>query len=82
MLIMIEFITGETVEHSIYGEIELYGFKSIGDAIEINELNREGETVLDVVLNVNGDAVEFLDSNGSKHQEPLSDFYEHIETNE
>lgn len=79
---MIELVTGETVEHSVYGEVELYGFKSIGDAIEINELDRDGETKLDVVLSVNGDAVEFLDTNGSKHQEPLSDFYEHIETDE
>lgn len=76
---MIELSTGDKVEHSIYGNVELYGFVSVSDQIEINEVDKENETILDVVNSVNGDQVEFLDDDGHKHVEPLKTFYEHAD---
>lgn len=73
--------TGDSLHHEVYGEVELVGFKSVSDEIEINELNRGGEVQLDVVCSVQTDYVEFLDSKGRKYQEPLRKFYSHTKIN-
>jgi hypothetical protein len=79
MVNMVNLKTGENVQHSVYGEVELYGFLTVGDEIEIYEVEKEGDTKLDVVTTVNSDQVEFLDQKGKKHVEPLETFYEHAE---
>lgn len=76
---MVNLTTGENVQHSVYGEVELYGFLTVGDEIEINEVDGESGTQLDVVTTVKSDQIEFLDDNGRKHIEPLETFYEHAE---
>lgn len=76
---MINLSTGDNVMHSQYGEVELHGFISVSDEIEINEIERDNETILDVVSSVNGDRVEFLDSDGKKYAEPLDVFCEQAE---
>lgn len=73
---MITLSTGEKLEHSVYGQIELTGFRSVGDEIEITDVGAE-ETVLDPVLTVQSNEVEFIDNSGSQHVEPLLDFYKH-----
>lgn len=76
---MVNLTTGENVQHSVYGEVELYGFLTVGDEIEINEVDGESGTQLDVVTTVKSDQIEFLDDDGKKHVEPLETFYEHAE---
>lgn len=76
---MVNLTTGENVQHSVYGEVELYGFLTVGDEIEINEVDGESGTQLDVVTTVKSDQIEFLDDDGRKHVEPLETFYEHAE---
>lgn len=74
---MIQIKTGDKANHKVYGDVEIVGFKSVSDEVEINELEKNGETYLDVVCSVQTDYVEFIDNQGQKHQEPLDKFYQH-----
>lgn len=78
---MIEIATGDSFHHKVYGEVQIVGFISVSDEIEINELERNGETHLDVVCSVQTDYVEFIDDEGREHQEPLEKFYNHTKLN-
>lgn len=79
---MKELVSGQEVQHKVYGDVELYGFVSVGDTIEVAELTDDPDRTLDVVLSVNAQKVEFLDENGHKHVEPLELFYEHADLTE
>lgn len=68
--------TGENAHHKVYGKVEVSGFTSVSDEIEINEVEKNGSTHLDVVCSVQTDYVQFLDDQGREHQEPLEQFYE------
>lgn len=76
---MIQIVTGDKAHHDVYGRVEVVGFTSVSDEIEINELERDGERYLDVVSSVQTDYVEFLDNEGREHQEPLEQFYNHAD---
>jgi hypothetical protein len=76
---MIQIATGDRIEHEVYGEVEVVGFLTVSDEIEVNELERDGERVLDVVTSVQSDKVEFLDNKGRKYEEPLDVFYKAAE---
>ena len=69
---------GDNIEHEVHGEVQLTGFSSVGDEVEIDEVERDGERELDVVMSVVGDKVEFLDTNGREHVEPLDSFFDSI----
>lgn len=71
--------TGDWVEHEVYGRVQVSGFLTVSDQIEVNEVQREDEgTILDVSSSVQSDKVQFLDDTGSEHVEPLDYFYEHV----
>jgi len=75
---MITLTTGETFEHDVYGTIEISGFRTVGDELELSEVETdEEETMLDPVMTVQDDKVEFIDATGSSYVEPLTKFYEH-----
>lgn len=76
---MIQIATGDRVDHKVHGEVEVIGFLTISDEVEINELERDGERILDVVTSVQSDKVEFLDDKGRKYEEPLDVFYKAAE---
>lgn len=76
---MIQISTGDSFEHTVYGDIEVTGFITVSDEIEINELERNGSRELDVVCSVQSDNVLFIDTEGREHKEPLENFYDHVE---
>lgn len=78
---MIQIAAGEGFDHEVCGNIEIVGFVSVSDEIEVNEVEKDGERYLDVVCSVQGDYVEFIDDEGSEHKEPLEQFYDHVGLN-
>lgn len=78
---MIQIATGENFQHKVYGDVEVVGFVTVSDEVEINELEREEGRHLDIVCSVQTDYVEFLDDQGREHQEPLEQFYDHADVN-
>jgi len=71
--------TGDSFHHEHYGDIEVVGFASVSDEIEINELEREGERHLDIVCSVQTDYVDFIDRQGREGREPLPEFYDSVD---
>ena len=71
---MINLQTGQTVEHRVYGSVELTGFNSVADEVDISVID---EDTLDPIMHVQEESVEFVDQDGSTHTEPLTDFYKH-----
>lgn len=78
---MIEIATGDRVEHEVYGEVEVVGFTTVSDEIELNTLERDGKTVLDIASSVQDDKVEFIDNEGRMYSVPLRVFYENVDLN-
>jgi hypothetical protein len=74
---MLELSTGDKLQHNVYGQIEVTGFITISDEIEINEVEKNGSEELDIVSSVQSENVEFLDESGRELREPLDTFFEH-----
>ena len=74
---MIQIATGDRFDHEVYGDVEVVGFVTVSDEVEVNELQKDGGRYLDVVCSVQTDYVEFIDDQGREHQEPLEQFYDH-----
>jgi hypothetical protein len=72
---MEEISTGDRVEHEVYKTVEIYGFITVSDEVEVHEIEKDEETVLDVSSSIQSMKIEFLDQNGEKHVEPLKMFY-------
>lgn len=70
--------TGDRFYHEHHGDIEVVGFASVSDEIEINELERDSERHLDVVCSVQTDYVDFIDGQGREGREPLPEFYDNV----
>lgn len=70
-----KYYTGDRVSHEVYGEIEITGFRTISDEIEL--YITEEDEIQDVVSTVQSDKVEFIDTEGQMHVEPLNYFVKH-----
>lgn len=74
---MIEVATGDKLSHEVYGQVQVTGFITVSDEIEINQVERSDKTEIDVASSVQSENVEFLDKNGRELREPLDTFFEH-----
>lgn len=76
---MIELSSGDQLTHKVYGQVQVTGFITVSDEIEINQVERSDQTELDIASSVQSENVEFLDNDGRELREPLDTFFEHTD---